>query len=209
MIATKKRLTNVLIFMFVFRASILLAQQQPAMVVFDANAFYVANPSSLNITPLIEAVPEPSTKIAENSVTSHAQPLKKRIKKAISTPKASTTAAVEKPIAQKTTVACPFGNYPSNSNSFYALHNSVGIIPPTTSRKIGTSYLQRRGEFHTSKKFTSKYFIQTSPPASPDLSGGEFSYLSNYLSSLWRELVPISREVRGEDITTRPPPTNC
>ena len=192
MIATKKRLTNVLIFMFVFRASILLAQQQPAMVVFDANAFYVANPSSLNITPLIEAVPEPSTKIAENSVTTHTQPLKKRIKKAISTPKASTTAAVEKPIAQKTTVACPFGNYPSNSNSFYALHNGVAVVPTLKS-----------------SKYTSKYFIKTSPPASPDLSGGEFSYLSNYLSSLWRELVPISREVRGEDITTRPPPTNC
>ena len=196
MIATKKRLTNVLIFMFVFRASILLAQQQPAMVVFDANAFYVANPSSLNITPLIEAVPEPSTKIAENSVTSHAQPLKKRIKKAISTPKASTTAAVEKPIAQKTTVACPFGNYPSNSNSFYALHNSVGITSPPTP-------LQRRGEFHTSKKFTSKYFIQTSPSA-PLQRRREFSQIANLIGYrsplLWRG-------VRGE-VTTRPPPYN-
>ncbi len=187
MIATKKRFTNALIFMFVFRASMLLAQQQPVMVVFDANAFYVANPTSLNTTPQIETLPEPSTKIAENSEPTHTQPLKKRIKKAISTPKASTTAAVEKPIAQKTTVACPFGNYPSNSNSFYALHNGVAITP-----SVKTS------------KYTSKYFIKTSPPASPDVSGGEFSHKTNPIG--YRSLL-LSREVRGE-ITTRPPPYN-
>ncbi len=52
------------------------------------------------------------------------------------------TAEVEKHIAQKTTVACPFGNYPTHSNSFYALHNLVGITSPTTP-------IQKRGEFHT------------------------------------------------------------
>ena len=185
MIATKKRLTNVLIFMFVFRASILLAQQQPAMVVFDANAFYVANPSSLNTTPLIETVPEPSTKIAENSVTTHTQPLKKRIKKAISTPKASTIQKAERSIAQKTTVACPFGNYPSNSNSFYALHNGVAITPSVKTSPL--TPLQRRGELTLCVEFI---LLEAEKPI--------FFYTNTQI---------LQSKYIGQ-ITTRPPPYN-
>ena len=169
--------------------------QQPiaaGFVVHDSNAFYAA-PGSIASSTKVVVLDNPTANV-EIAQLSSANPVSKAI--CVQTPTKQkkhthkttpATAAVEKPIAQKTTVACPFGNYPSNSNSFYALHNGVAITPSVKSSKD-----------------TSKYFIKTSPPTSPDVSGGEFSHKTNPIG--YRSLL-LSREVRGE-ITTRPPPYN-
>ena len=195
-------------FAFVFAtATTTDPQQGTVMVVHNASNFYAAEGSiavkggtlvasadgNASVLTVFNSTP-PSPQDVENQYFTSDLNASARLKTSLPKPRKHThktttaTAAVEKPVAQKTTVACPFGNYPTHSNSFYALHNGVAITPSVKSSKD-----------------TSKYFIKTSTPASPDLSGGEFSYLSNYLSTLWRELVPTGREVRGE-VTTRPPP---
>jgi hypothetical protein len=186
--------------------------QQPVVagfVVHNSNAFYAAPGSIASSTKVIVLDnPTANVQIAQLHPTnqvSKAVCVQTPTKQRKHTHKTTTaTTEVEKPIAQKTVITCPFGTTSNNGNIFAALHNSAGIIPPTTSRKIGTSYLQRSGEFHTSKKFTSKYFIQTSPSA-PLQRRREFSQIANLIG--YRSLL-LWREVRGEDITTRPPPIN-
>ena len=143
--------------------------QQP-LYISNASNFYAAEGSiavkgltivaseNANTSVLTVFNSTPPSQLSENQRLTSYLNASTRLKTSLPKPRKHThkttskTTEVEKPIAQKTIITCPFGNYPIHSNSFYALHNGVGITSPTTP-------IQKRGEFHTSLSIKEFYII--------------------------------------------------
>ena len=166
--------------------------QQPiaaGFVVHNSNAFYAA-PGSIASSTKVVVLDNPTanleigqlpTATPVNKAVCVQTPTKQRKHTHKTTP---ATAAVEKPVAQKTTVTCPFGNYPTHSNHFYALHNGVAI---TTSVKTSPlTPLQRRGELSLCVEFI---LLEAEKPI--------FFYTNTQI---------LQSKYIGQ-ITTRPPPS--
>jgi hypothetical protein len=173
--------------------------QQPVVagfVVHNSNAFYAAPGSIASSTKVIVLDnPTANVQIAQLHPTnqvSKAVCVQTPTKQRKHTHKTTTaTTEVEKPIAQKTVITCPFRTTSNNGSIFTALHNSVGITSPPTP-------LQRRGEFHTSLSIKEFYTILNNNGISE----------SNQSVAFDTTLQVNTSKYIGQ-ITTRPPPTNC
>lgn len=176
---------------------------QQLLYISNASSFYAAEGSlsvkgltiitsenaNTNVLTLFSSAPPHD--VENQSLTSDLQ-ASTRLKTSLPKPQkhnqktTSKTTEVEKPIAKKTVITCPFGTTSNNGSSFMALNNVAISSPPTS--------LQRRGVVHTSIAIKEFYTI---------LNNG---ISESNQSVVFDTTLQVNTSKYIGQITTRPPP---